>query len=396
MLHQGMRQERWELDNWLLYALIVAAIAIGWWLGRRDRSKAPETLGPNYYQGVNYLLNDQPDRAVAAFIEDLAVSPDTLETHLAMGSLLRRRGEVEKAVSVHENILRHAVLERSTMLSVQLELARDYMQAGLLDRAEATVESLVDEPGQIRTEALSILLEVYEREKEWDKAIAAAGEIRSVEPNLPHRVSHYYCELAEVGLGGGDADLALRCLRQARDHDATNARVLLLEGRAELERGHHDKARHPLTAILEVDPRRVPESLDLLRAAFADGPAQELEAYLEQCLERVPATSLVLALAEQKRETLGDVGVAKFIADYLKRNPTIRGLTQLIDLHIDNTSGAARENLSILRSFTEALVVDKPTYRCGECGFAGKSLHWHCPSCRQWGTTEPIFGLEGE
>ena len=205
-----------------------------------------------------------------------------------MGSLLRRRGEVEKAVSVHENILRHAVLERSTMLSVQLELARDYMQAGLLDRAEATVESLVDEPGQIRTEALSILLEVYEREKEWDKAIAAAGEIRSVEPNLPHRVSHYYCELAEVGLGGGDADLALRCLRQARDHDATNARVLLLEGRAELERGHHDKARHPLTAILEVDPRRVPESLDLLRAAFAaadEEASRGVEAWLSSTMK---------------------------------------------------------------------------------------------------------------
>lgn len=384
------------LDNWLLYVLIVAAIAIGWWLGRRERAKAPDTLGPNYYQGVNYLLNDQPDRAVAAFIEDLDVSADTLETHLAMGSLLRRRGEVEKAVSVHENILRHAVLERATMLSVQLELARDYLQAGLFDRAEATVDGLVDEPGEIRAEALSILLEVFEREKEWDKAIDAATEIHGVARNLSHRISHYHCELADEALTRGEARRALAVLMKAARHDQSNARTLLLRGQAELELGNTASARDALTDILEVDPRRVPESLALLKRAFAGDGGAQLEVHLERCLEKVPATSLVLALAEIKRETLGDVGVARFIADYLKRNPTIRGLTQLIDLHIDNTSGVARENLSILRSFTEALVSDKPTYRCGECGLSGKSMHWHCPSCRQWGTTDPIYGLEGE
>ena len=262
------------MDNWLLYVLIVTAIAIGWWLGRRERSKAPETLGPNYYQGVNYLLNDQPDRAVAAFIEDLDVGPDTLETHLAMGSLLRRRGEVEKAVSVHENILRHAVLERATMLSVQLELAQDFMQAGLLDRAEATVAELVDEAGEIRAEALSILLEVFEQEKEWDKAIAAASEIHGGERDLSHRISHYYCELTEGALAIGDADVALQHLKRARGFDSANPRVLLLEGKAHLARGEFGRARTALTAILEVDPRRVPESLDLLRDAFAgDGAA---------------------------------------------------------------------------------------------------------------------------
>ncbi len=384
------------MDRWLLYLLIVVAIGIGWWLGRRERVKTPETLGPNYYQGVNYLLNDQPDRAVAAFIEDLDVSPDTLETHLAMGSLLRRRGELEKAVTVHENILQHAVLERATMLSVQAELARDFLQAGLLDRAEATVAGLVDEPGEIRAEALSILLEVFERGKEWDQAIKAAAEIHGSDRDLSHQISHYYCEVAEELLEHDQPKKAMEALAMAGRQNIANARVLLLRGSAELALGRTLAARNTLVSILEVEPRRVPESLGLLKQAFAGDAAPELQAYLEDCLQRVQATSLVLALAEIKRETLGDVGVAKFIADHLKQNPTIRGLTQLIALHIDNTSGVARENLSILRSFTEALVSDKPTYRCGECGLSGKALHWHCPSCRQWGTTEPIYGLEGE
>ncbi|HKI74016.1 MAG TPA: lipopolysaccharide assembly protein LapB, partial [Pseudomonadales bacterium] len=155
------------MENWLLYTLMVAAIGIGWWLGRRERVKRPETLGPNYYQGLNYLLNEEPDRAVATFIEDLEVNNDTLETHLALGGLLRRRGELEKAVVVHENILAHARLEKDTMLNVQLELARDYLLAGLLDRAEDLLLKLILEPGRIRIESLKLILEIYEQEKDW-------------------------------------------------------------------------------------------------------------------------------------------------------------------------------------------------------------------------------------
>ncbi|HIL84565.1 MAG TPA: lipopolysaccharide assembly protein LapB, partial [Pseudomonadales bacterium] len=124
------------MDNLILYALIVGAIGIGWLLGRRDRTKKSEIVGPNYYQGLNYLLNEEPDRAVTTFIESLEVNNDTLETHLALGGLLRRRGELDKAVVVHENILAHAKLSREDMQGVQLELARDYLLAGLLDRAE--------------------------------------------------------------------------------------------------------------------------------------------------------------------------------------------------------------------------------------------------------------------
>lgn len=388
------------MENWLLYILMVAAIGIGWWLGRRERAKHPETLGPNYYQGLNYLLNEEPDRAVATFIEDLEVNKDTLETHLALGGLLRRRGELEKAVVVHENILTHARLEKDTMLNVQLELARDYLLAGLLDRAEDLLLKLIREEGHIRSESLKLILEIYEREKDWNKAVEVAEKLAGGDTAQKYEqaISHYYCEMCEDSLAYDDTEEARRALSEAIGHDANNARASLLLGRLELEEQHPQEAIRALQRIRDQEPVYVPESLDVLvRAYQAGGGTQEqMREYLLSCLEATPSISIVLTLARSVREEMGDEAVSRFIANHLKKNPTIRGLTQLIDLHIDNTHGVARENLSILRSFAEALVADKPAYRCKECGFDGKKMRWHCPSCKEWGTIEPIFGLEGE
>ena len=386
--------------NWLLYGLIVAAIGIGWWLGRRERTKRPDTLGPNYYQGLNYLLNEEPDRAVAAFIEDLEVNSDTLETHLALGGLLRRRGELEKAVVVHENILSKARLERDTMLNVQLELARDYLLAGLFDRAEDLLVNLVTEKGHIRTGGLKMMLQIYEREKEWGKSIEVAEQLAvgDASAKYEHAISHYYCELAEDCLAHHRIEEARQAISEAIGHDANNARTSLILGRIELEEKRYPEAIRALQRIKEQEPVFVPESLEYLAQAYDNGgaPQDQLRSYLLSCLEATPSISIVLTLAKSVREELGDEAVSKFIANHLKKNPTIRGLTQLIDLHIDNTEGVARENLSILRSFAEALVADKPAYRCNDCGFEGKRMRWHCPSCKHWGTIEPIFGLEGE
>lgn len=388
------------VENWLLYLLMVAAIGIGWWLGRRERVKRPETLGPNYYQGLNYLLNEQPDRAVASLIEDLEVNGDTLETHLALGGLLRRRGELEKAVIVHENILSHAKLEKETMLDVQLELARDYLLAGLLDRAEEVLLNLTREEGRIRRESLKLILEIYEREKDWSRAIETAQWLAVGEETRRYEqaVSHYYCEIAEEKLAADNIEEARKAIREAIGHDANNARASLVQARLEIHLGLYDDAIRALQRIKDQDPVFVPESLDTLTLAYekGEGRQEDMRDYLLKCLEVTPSISIVLTLARSVRDDLGDEAVAKFIANHLKKNPTIRGLTQLIDLHIDNTDGVARENLSILRSFTEALVADKPAYRCSNCGFDGKRMHWHCPSCKEWGTVKPIFGLEGE
>jgi len=388
------------LETWPLYILIVAAIGIGWWIGRRERVKSTDTAVPNYYQGLNYLLNEEPDRAVTTFIQDLEVNKDTLETHLALGGLLRRRGELEKAVVVHENILLNARLDRDVMLNVQLELAQDYLLAGLLDRAEDLLLKLTQEEGHIRSESMKLMLEIYEREKEWHRAVEM-GELLAVgedSEKYERAISHYYCEIAEDLLKLGPRDEARQAISDAIGHDANNARVSLVLGRLELAENRPADAIRALKRIKDQDPVYVAESLDLLKAAYEDNTEslQDFRQYLFECLEITPSISIVLTLAMQIRDEQGDEAVAKFISNYLKRNPTIRGLTQLIDLHMDNTDGIARQNLAVLRSFAEALVADKPAYRCKGCGFDGKKMRWRCPSCKKWGSIEPIFGLEGE
>lgn len=389
------------LDNWLLYCLVVAAIAIGWWLGRRDRSRPSEVVGPDYYEGLNYLLNEEPDRAVSTFVDNLEVNADTLETHLALGGLLRRRGELDKAVVVHENILSKARLSKVDMQNVQLELARDYLLAGLLDRAEALCVKLSQQPdvgetASIRRDSLKITLQIYEQEKEWRQAVEVAKLLATADESYEKAISHYYCELAEEKLSAGDLEAARESVREAIGHDVNNPRTSLVRGRIDVSEGHYDNAIAALTRIRDQDPVYVTESLETLEEVYQHRSQRELQEYLESCLEVTPSISIVLALAKSIREAQGDEAVAKFIASHLKKNPTIRGLTQLIDLHIDNTQGIAKENLAILRSFAEALVADKPAYRCQSCGFDGKRMHWQCPVCHDWASIKPIFGLEGE
>ena len=390
------------MDNWMLYLVILAAIAIGWWLGRRERSNASEPVGPDYYEGLNYLLNEEPDRAVSTFIDNLEVNSETLETHLALGGLLRRRGELDKAVVVHENILSKAELSKSDKDGVQLELARDYMLAGLLDRAEELCVKLNQASASVdtRRESLKITLQIYEREKEWRQAIEVAKLLVAGDESEIYEkaISHYYCELADEQLNVSELEAARESVREAIGHDVNNPRTSLVRGRIDVSEGHFDNAIAALTRIRDQDPVFVPESLETLEEVYRkdDRPQQELREYLESCLEVTPSISIVLTLAKSIRDEHGDEDVAKFIAAHLKKNPTIRGLTQLIDLHIDNTQGIAKENLAILRSFAEALVADKPAYRCHSCGFDGKRMHWQCPVCRDWASIKPIFGLEGE
>ncbi len=388
------------METWLLYLLIVVAIGSGWWLGRRERTKRSATAMPNYFEGLNHLLNEEPDRAVATFINDLEVNAETLETHLALGGLLRRRGEIEKAVVVHENILSRASLDTKSIQQVQLELARDYLLAGLLDRAEVLSVELAHADSTVRTDSLKITLEIYEREKEWAQAIEVAKLLAVGDDSEKYEksISHYYCEIAEDQLKKFRNDEARSAISDAIGHDANNPRALLIHGQVDINEQKFNDAIKVLQRIVNQDPVYVPESLDQLETAYqgSDKSEEEFRDYLMSCLDVTPSISIVLTVAGSIRDEFGDEAVAKFVADHLKKNPTVRGLTQLIDLHIDNTHGIAKQNLAILRSFAEALVADKPAYRCEACGFEGKKMRWHCPSCKDWATIKPIFGLEGE
>lgn len=249
-----------------LFALVVVALAIGWLLGRSARGRRRAASGrAGHVRGLDYLLGEQDDSAMDAFVESLEVSDDTVDTHLALGALVRRRGELDKAIRVHQNLLARPRLSAPFRARVELELARDYLAAGLLGRAESLLRELAGRGGALREPALEYLLEIHQRERDWDQAIDVARELAG--PDIHRTLAHYLCELAVGELEAGDVRGARQRLEQALDQDDCCVRASLMSGRLEVEQGRWKQAIRILRRVFDQDPRFLPEALPgLVRA----------------------------------------------------------------------------------------------------------------------------------
>lgn len=396
------------MNDLLVFLLLFVAIGIGWWLGRRSVRVATTDLPGQYYKGLNYLLDGRPDGAVDAFINALEVNTETLETHIALGNLLRKRGEVDRAIRIHQNLLARPSLPRQQVHQAHLELARDYISAGLFDRAERLLLDLVKDSPEQRRASQRHLLEIFQSQREWANAIEVATAL------LPRRsllsqtgpvplganrqpvavaLAHYHCELAAELVKQGNIQSARKELQQALVHDRLCVRASLMLGELECQAGNYPQAIKALRKVRQQDPDYIPETIPTLQEAYRQlGEEPTLRQYLEECLQANPAAPLVLAVAEDIRENSSDEAAATFLSTQLARYPSLRGLSCLIGMQMDNTEGQIRDNLSLLEHLVERLIAERPTYRCGHCGFAGRQLHWFCPGCKHWGTVKSIRG----
>ncbi len=385
----------------LLFLLLPVAALSGWWIGHRSRPPSREVevseIPRDYIKGLNYLLNEQQDKALDLFIRMLEVDPDTVETHLALGSLFRRRGEVDRAIRIHQNLIARPTLNREQRAEALFELGHDYMRAGLFDRAESLFQDLIDSEPHTE-QALVQLIDIYQQEKDWDKAIEVARKLENVSGRrLGPVIAQYYCELADQARRKGETARAVKMLRRALTVDRACVRASLAEGSLHMAAGNLKAAIRAYRHVEEQDPDYIGEVVEpLLECYRRQGRSHDMLDYLQQMLERHGGISTMLALAELIRQERGDEAAAEFITDYLRRRPSVRGMDRLIELHLANSQGPGREELGILKEFTTSLLADKPVYKCQSCGFAGKTLHWQCPSCKRWNTTKPILGVEGE
>jgi lipopolysaccharide biosynthesis regulator YciM len=383
-----------------LLLVLLAALGIGWWLGQRERSqKRHKEMGlqADYYRGLNYLLNQQTDEALELFIHALDVNPQTVDTHLALGSLFRRRGEVDKAIQIHQNLLASKGLGQEQLMLAELELAHDFIKAGLLDRAEELLLDVAQQPNQQKAKATELLVDVYQREQDWHKALevgAAANVSASVE--LAQRLSHFCCELAEESLVDGQEKQCLLYLKQAKRHNADNPRVSFLRAKLSMQQHRYADAKRHLLVMAQQDVQLMPEIIQPLQQCFTQlEDISGWRAWLSQAMSLHPSTSLVLAQAKELSQD-SDSDAAAYVTEQLRQRPSVKGFNYLIDLHMQWASANAKDSLQVLKGLTVALQRSKPHYRCRQCGFAGNSMHWQCPSCHQWGSTKPIYGLEGE
>ncbi|MEX9939660.1 lipopolysaccharide assembly protein LapB [Providencia rettgeri] len=387
----------------LLFLLLPVAAAYGWYMGRRsaqqDKQQHANRLSRDYVTGVNFLLSNQQDKAVDLFLDMLKNEDSSaFEAHLTLGNLFRSRGEVERAIRIHQSLVESAALSFEQRLLATQQLGRDYMAAGVYDRAENMFQQLTDEV-DFKQSALQSLLNIYQLTSDWTKAIETAGKLVKLgHTELREQIAHFYCELATQQLASDDLEDALIFLNKAEQADNHCARVSIMKGRLFIEQGNYDKAIHVLKQVYEQDRELVAETLPLLFDCYQHtSQADEWEDYLRQCVAGNSGAIAELYLADIIVEKQNHEAAANYINDQIQRHPTMRLFYRLMDYHLEEAEdGRAKESLILLRKMVGEQIRTKPDYRCHKCGFTSRALYWHCPSCRSWDTIKPIRGLDGQ
>ena len=382
--------------------LLPAAAYSGWWIARRNYSlKLPSTknqLSREYVVGLNYLLNEQPDKAVDVFIKLLDVDSETVETHLALGSLFRRRGEVDRAIRIHQNLIARPQLSMLQRKEALMALGQDYMSAGVYDRAERIFTEVVDLGGEREVNSLRGLLAIYQQEKAWEKALETIKKLeQSTGTAMNSETAHYYCEIAQNLIKNNLIEKALYAIKQALLVDKQSVRASLMLADIDIKQGRIKQAIRSLKNVPNQDAEFLTEIIEPLLACHRELDAMdECVDYLESMLADNPRSSIIFVIGDYLRnEKSIDIAI-DFVSAQLSRHPSIRGLNRLIYWHLESAHGKVRDKLQMLYDITRKFLENKPIYRCGKCGFSGKLLHWHCPSCKQWGSIKPIHGLEGD
>ncbi|PCF96751.1 lipopolysaccharide assembly protein LapB [Vreelandella nigrificans] len=394
-----------------LLGVLLAAIAIGFGLGflhathrkKTVPSSRPPELSREYFVGLNYLLNEQPDEAINTFIQALGVNSETVDTHIALGKLFRTRGEADKAVSIHQNLLARPALSTATNQHIQLELARDFMALGVHDRAQRLLRSLLENAANspYHQEAKRLLIDLLEREKEWQDALDIAQPLLKQQPGMRHPAAHWLCELALEEIHQSSRALARKHLKKALQLDECCVRASLLIAKLEMENGHYQRAIEYLDRIPRQDIAHIPTLLPALKSAYErNNDLAGFETHLYQLLGQAPYTSVIVALGELIHRRDGVESAIERTGEWLREAPSLGGLDYLVDLYLESQRLSGKtppdSRLLLLKHHTDALLEDRPRHRCRHCGFTSENLEWQCPSCRRWGTIKPITGIEGE
>src|SRR5256885_914166 len=383
-----------EFEYWWLLGLPLF-FGLGWIAARIDIKQIvteSRALPRSYFKGLNFLLNEQPDKAIEAFIEVVKVDPETIELHFALGSLFRRRGEYDRAIRMHQNLLERAGLAAEQKLQAMVELGEDYLRAGILDRAEEVFVKLEQSSQPGARVARMHLLEIYEQEKSWDRAIELAKRIVAETGEPRERdVAQYLCELAASEAAQSRPDAARGHLELALEANRKCVRASLQLGDLERSSGSLDKAIEHWKRIETQDPAYLALAAQRLLEAYREaGRAEDGLRLLTGYLERYPSLDLLDTVFQQTLDTEGHEVAYKLVREELRRNPTLLGLDRLLEAQIIAAADAdRRRDLELIRNLVHGHTRRLARYRCENCGFKARQFHWHCPACGGWETYPP-------
>ncbi len=381
----------------LLWLLLPLAAASGWLAARRSARKqltgTGSALSPEYYRGLNYLLNEEQDKALEVFLRLVEVDSETIETHYALGGLFRRRGEVERAIRIHQNLLARPSLEATQRSIALMELAKDYMHAGLLDRAESLLQDVVKHPLQ-KAEAFEQLLTIYQRERDWNKAIEIAKKMGATsDPHIRQIIAHCYCEIAVVANRDKLRHQAVQALQNALASDPRSVRANILLGDMAFEEQQYLKAYRYFLRVFELDEEFVPEVLQRIISCIEQGVASsEFDNHLRLYADK-PQHSAMLPGLTRYFSSKGRQSVHDYAREQINKVPTLLGIKEWLELELSD-GDVDIEDFKLVAELLDRILHMWPNYRCRICGFQSIALNWQCPACKSWSTSKP-FVLKG-
>lgn len=377
----------------LALLLLPVAAAAGWYLARRaDRLSVRQrpSVNADYLQGLGHLVNEDADKAIEVFTRLLEVDHDTVEIHLALGNLFRRQGEVDRALRIHQNLVARPSLSDQHRNQARHELARDYLRAGMLDRAEDLFRELSRQPA-FREQALTSLVGIFEQERDWQQALEATRELEAVRGHsLRPVIAQYLCELADEARRQRNPRQAIQYLQEACKEYPECVRASLMLGAIEEAEGNLESAERAYRRVMEQDVEFAGEAIEPLTRCYERLSRPEaLPDYLRQLTARYdsPAPHIAMArlLARQGREA----EAVEYLAGAMQAHPSWLGLEALLQL-APAVSDPLQPSLDSLRTALGHVTEASPRYQCSQCGFHARTLYWQCPGCRQWNSLTPL------
>lgn len=381
------------VDSLALLLFFFIAAACGWFAARyTGRSRRPANrnarINPDYFKGLNYLLEDNPDKAIEVFVSMMAVDNETVETHFALGSLFRRRGEVDRAIRIHQNLIARPNLGREFRDQALYALAEDYLRAGLLDRAEGLFEKLADQSTR-RADALGKLTTIYEQQKDWPQAIVARRKL-SADAHSDRIISHYHCELAQESFDRHDDVSAKGHLKKAQGGGAGLARSAMMRAAIAMREGDIKAAQKLYRKVLDEDPRFVTEVWSSLHDVFntAKDPSG-FSNFLTALTRKNPRAEEQIAYAAIVHSDVEHAAAQRGMREFLKNHSTLLEALTALGVVDGRQPDVTDEQLVAIAGGLRALLRNRAGYCCEHCGYASEQLYWQCPGCKSWDSIRP-------
>ncbi len=384
-------------STFLLAGLFLLLAAAGWAMGRfgeRDEENAPPPLNIDYLKGLNFLLNEQTDQALEHFLRMVRVDDKTIETHFALGSLFRRRGEVDRAIRIHQNIIARPDLASEQRDQALFSLAKDYLAAGLLDRAENLFVRL-SQGSRYQVQALESLGRIYEQERDWEKAIDAGQRLEVLSGrSLALQIAHYYCERAEGAVAQNDYASAREFVKKAQAGRPRTMRGALTRAHIARDTDDSKTALKLYHRIIDENTYLIAEALPEIVAIYErEGAISELDSALKALLAKNPERSSLVAYTAIVNDLGGIPVIDDCVEQYMLNEPTLGEFVELQRLS-DGAGDSQVSALAKVRRALSKLASATPRYQCKECGFSSQRLLWQCPSCRNWETQRPASRVQ--